>query len=171
MVSDSLRPHGLYSSWNSPGQNTGVGSLSLLQGIFPAQASNSRLPHCRWILHQLSHKGSPCFLKPCKFGILGNHEHPENNVFHPSLLFPQTHRSVAASGYMCSLVSSASLRKQQLTFSLLKMLCPYLGKTWNFVRENVIQSVPGTFVQIWPEVDLHAGGSYLQTRRSLQWRF
>ena len=34
VVSDSLRPHGLYSPWNSPGQNTGVGSLSLLQGIF-----------------------------------------------------------------------------------------------------------------------------------------
>ena len=33
---DSLRPHGLYSPWNSPGQNAGVGSLSLLQGIFPA---------------------------------------------------------------------------------------------------------------------------------------
>ena len=34
-VSDSLRPQGLYSPWNSLGQNTGVGSLSLLQGIFP----------------------------------------------------------------------------------------------------------------------------------------
>ena len=31
---DSLWPHGLYSPWNSPGQNTGMGSLSLLQGIF-----------------------------------------------------------------------------------------------------------------------------------------
>ena len=37
VVSDSLRPSGLYSLWNSPGQNTGVGSLSLLQGIFPTQ--------------------------------------------------------------------------------------------------------------------------------------
>ena len=36
-MSDSSRPHGLYSPWNSPGQNTGVGSLSLLQGIFPTQ--------------------------------------------------------------------------------------------------------------------------------------
>ena len=40
-------------------QHTGVGSLSLLQGIFPAQESNPGLPHCRWILYQLSHKGSP----------------------------------------------------------------------------------------------------------------
>ena len=39
VVSDSLRPHGLYSAWNSPGQNTGVGSLSLLQGICPTQVS------------------------------------------------------------------------------------------------------------------------------------
>ena len=47
------------SPWNSPGQNTGVGSLSLLQGIFPAQGSNPGLPHCRQIFYQLSHKGSP----------------------------------------------------------------------------------------------------------------
>ena len=36
-------------------ENTGVGSLSLLQGIFPTQGSNPGLPHCRWILYQLSH--------------------------------------------------------------------------------------------------------------------
>ena len=45
--------------WNSPGQNTGVGSLSLLQDIFPTQGSNPGLQHCRRILNQLSHKGSP----------------------------------------------------------------------------------------------------------------
>ena len=55
----TLWPHGLYSPWNSLGQNTGVGSLSLLQGIFPTQESNPGLLHCRWILYQLSHKGSP----------------------------------------------------------------------------------------------------------------
>ena len=59
VVSDSLRPHGWYSPCNSPGQNTGVGSLSLLQGIFPTQGSNPDLPHCRRILYQLSHKESP----------------------------------------------------------------------------------------------------------------
>ena len=58
VVSDSLRPHGLYSSWNPSGQNTGVGRLSLLQGIFPTQGLNPGLPHCRQILYQLSHKGS-----------------------------------------------------------------------------------------------------------------
>ena len=49
----------MYSPWDSPGQNTGVGSLSLLQGIFPTQGLNSGLPHCRQILYQLSHQGSP----------------------------------------------------------------------------------------------------------------
>ena len=61
VVSDSLRPHGLYSPWISPGQNTGVGSLSLLQGIFPIQGSNPGLPHCRQILYQLSCKGEFLF--------------------------------------------------------------------------------------------------------------
>ena len=57
-MSDSFWPHGQYSPLNSPGQNTGIGSLSLLQGIFPTQRSNPGLPLCREILYQLSHKGS-----------------------------------------------------------------------------------------------------------------
>ena len=59
VVSDSLRPHGLYSPWNSPGQNTGVGSFSLLQGIVPTQGSKPGLQRCRRILYQQSHRGSP----------------------------------------------------------------------------------------------------------------
>ena len=58
-MSNSLQPHGPYSPWNSPAQNTGVGSCSLLQGIFPTQGSNPGLLHCRRILYQLSHQGSP----------------------------------------------------------------------------------------------------------------
>ena len=57
-MSDSLWPHGLHSPWNPPGQDTGVGSLSLLQGILPTQGLNPGLLHCRWILYQLSHQGS-----------------------------------------------------------------------------------------------------------------
>ena len=63
VVSDSFRPHELYSPWNSPGQDTGMGSLSLLQGIFPTQGLNPGLPLCRQILYQLSHKGSPRILE------------------------------------------------------------------------------------------------------------
>ena len=48
---------------DSPGQNTGVGSLSLLQGIFPTQESNPGLPHCGRILYQLSQQGSPRILE------------------------------------------------------------------------------------------------------------
>ena len=58
-MSDSLRPHGLYSPWNSPGQNTGVGSRSLLEGIFPTQGLNPGRLHCRWMLYQLSYQGIP----------------------------------------------------------------------------------------------------------------
>jgi len=63
VVSDSLQHHGLYSSWNSPGQNIGVGSRSLLQGIFPTQGLNPGLLHCRRILYQLSQQGSPRMLE------------------------------------------------------------------------------------------------------------
>ena len=62
-VSDTLWSHGLYSSWNSLGQNTGVGSLSLLQGIFPTQGWNPGLPLCRQIFYQLSNQGSPRILE------------------------------------------------------------------------------------------------------------
>ena len=52
-----------FSPWDSPGQNTGMSSLSLLQGIFSTQGPNPGLPHCRKILYQLSHKGSPRILE------------------------------------------------------------------------------------------------------------
>ena len=51
------------SLWNSPGQNTGVGRLSLLQGSFSTQGLNPGLSHCMQILYQLSHKGSPRILE------------------------------------------------------------------------------------------------------------
>ena len=58
-MSDSLRPHGLYSSQNSPGQNIGVGNLSLLQWIFPTKGLNPGVLRGRQILYQLSYQGSP----------------------------------------------------------------------------------------------------------------
>ena len=63
VMSDSLQPHGLcpfrlLCSWNSPGMNTGVGSHSLMQGIFLTQGSNLGLLHCRQILYCLNHHGS-----------------------------------------------------------------------------------------------------------------
>ena len=57
-------PHGLQPTsrlcpWDSPGKNTGVGSHSLPQGIFPTQGSSCVLLHCKWILYHLSRQGSP----------------------------------------------------------------------------------------------------------------
>ena len=69
VMSNTLWRYGLYSLWNPPGQNTGVGSLSFLQGIFPTQGSNPGLPHCRRILHQLSHQGSPYVVKAMVFPV------------------------------------------------------------------------------------------------------
>ena len=63
VMSDSFQLRGLYSPWNSLGQNTAVDSLSLLWGIFPTQGLNPGLLHCRRVLYQLSHKGSPRILE------------------------------------------------------------------------------------------------------------
>ena len=60
VVMYSLQSHEL-SPWNSPGQNTGVGSLSLLQWIFLTQKLNQHLLRHRWIIYQLSYEGSPQF--------------------------------------------------------------------------------------------------------------
>ena len=61
----------LYSPRHPPGQNTGVGSFSLPQGIFPTQGLNPGLRHFRQILYQLSHKGSPRILKRVAYSLIG----------------------------------------------------------------------------------------------------
>ena len=80
VVSDSLRPHGLCSPWSSPGQNTGVVSLSLFWGIFPTQGSNPGLPHYRWILYQLSHKRSPRILEWVAYPFSSRSSWPRNQT-------------------------------------------------------------------------------------------
>ena len=96
-VSDSLQLHRQYNPWNSPGQNTGVGSLPLLQGIFPTQRSNPGLPHCRRILYQLSHKGSPRMLEWVAYPFSSRSPRPRN----------QTRVSCIAGGF-CSLKEAFS---------------------------------------------------------------
>ena len=74
VVSDSLRSRGLYSPWSSPGQNPGVGSLSLLQGIFPTgieprspalqgtslPAETQKSPRTlEWVAYPFSSRSSP----------------------------------------------------------------------------------------------------------------
>ena len=80
VVSDSLRPHGLYNPWTFPDKNIGVGSLSLLQGIFPTQGSNPGLAHCWWILYQLSHKGSPRILEWVAYPFSSRSSPPRNRT-------------------------------------------------------------------------------------------
>ena len=80
VVSNSLQPHELYiySPWNSPGQNMGMGSLSLLQWIFLTQGLNRGLLHCRRVLYQLSHKGSPSILEQVAYPFSRGSSGPRN---------------------------------------------------------------------------------------------
>ena len=68
------------NSANSPSRNTGLGSCSLLQGIFPIQGSNSGLLHCRWILYQLSHQGSSRILKWVAYPFSSGSAWPRNRT-------------------------------------------------------------------------------------------
>ena len=85
VVSNSLRPHGLYSTCNSPGQNTGVGSLSLFQGIFSTQGSNPGLLQCRQNLYQLSHKERPRILDWVVYPFSSGPSEPRNRTGCPAL--------------------------------------------------------------------------------------
>ena len=80
VVPNSLRLHGLYSTWNSPGQNAGLGGLSLLQGIFPTQGSNPGIPQCRQILYQLSHQESPRILEWVAYSFSSGSSRPRNQT-------------------------------------------------------------------------------------------
>ena len=77
---NSLWPHGLYSPWNSSGQNTGMDSPSLFQGILPTQGSNPGFPHCGQILYQLSHKGSPSIQEWVGYSISRGSSRPRNQT-------------------------------------------------------------------------------------------
>ena len=80
VLSNFLQPHGPYISWNFPGQNTRVGSLCFLQGIFPTHRLNPGLLHCRQILYQLSHKGSPRILKWVAYPFSRRSSPPRNGA-------------------------------------------------------------------------------------------
>ena len=75
-----VTPRTVYIPRDYPGQNTGVGSLSFLQGIFPAQGSNPDLPHSRWTLYQLSHKKSPRILEWVAYHFSRGYSWPRNQT-------------------------------------------------------------------------------------------
>ena len=77
-MSNHLQPQGLYSPWDSPGQNIGVGSHSLLQGIFPTQGPNLGLLHHRQILYQLSQQGNSRILEWVAYPSSSRSSQPRN---------------------------------------------------------------------------------------------
>ena len=137
VVPNPLCPHGLYSPWNSPGQNTGAGNLSLLQGIFPTQGWNSDLPHCRQMFYQLSHKGSPRILEGVAYPFSSGSSRPRN----------RTGVSCIAGGFFTSWANRETLRK----FSLWIINSPFnlciLHPTWYFFAHFLLfvftWSLPG----------------------------
>ena len=70
----------LLCPWDSPGQNAGVGSHFLLQGIFLTQGSNPSLLHCRWILYYLSHQGSPRILEWVAYPFSSGSSQPQDQT-------------------------------------------------------------------------------------------
>ena len=76
----SLQVDSLPSEPPGKSKNTGLGSLSLLQGIFPTQGSNPGLPHYRWILYCLSHQGSPRILDWVAYPFSRGTSQPRNQT-------------------------------------------------------------------------------------------
>ena len=79
-------------------KNTRMGSLSLLQWIFPTQELNQGLLHCRWILYQLSYQGSPC---------RGLYVHKQQRLVHLGKLVPGDWEKRSRKGGPCYVVASA----------------------------------------------------------------
>ena len=79
-IFDSLLPHGLHSPLNSSGQKTGMGSLSLLQEVFPTRGLNQSLSPCRQILYQLSPKWSPRILEWVAYPFSIKSSQPRNRT-------------------------------------------------------------------------------------------
>ena len=72
--------HGIHSR-----KNIGAGSLPLLQGVFPTQGLNPGLPHCRRVLYQMSHKGSPRMLEWVAYPFSRGSSRPRNQIRVPSI--------------------------------------------------------------------------------------
>ena len=122
LMSNSLQPHGVYSLWNSPGQNTGVGSLSLLQGIFPNQGSNPGLPHCRQIHYQLNHQGSPRILEWVAYHFSSGSSRPRNrngvSCIAGGFFTNWAIREASLPDHLTCLLRNLQVRKQQLELDM-----------------------------------------------------
>ena len=101
-----FQPHGLYSPWNSPGKNTGMGFHVLFQEIFPTQGSKPGHPHCKWILDYLSHQGSPRTLEWVAYPFSRGSSQPRN----------QTRASCLAGGFFTSWATRKAISSKTLLF-------------------------------------------------------
>ena len=129
-VLSRIWPFATHSPWNSPGENTGVGSLSLFQGIFPNQGSNPGLPHCRWIRYQLSHKGSPRILGWVAYPIFRGSSQPRN----------WTRVSCLAGGFFTNWAIREALIfivNKSITFPYQALHCHFLVQTRRNMEMNI----------------------------------
>ena len=115
-MSNPLWPHGPYPARlpcprNSPGKNTGVGSHSFLQGIFPIQGLNPNLPHCRRNLYRLSYQRSPRILEWVAYPISSRTSDPRN----------QTGVSCIVGGFFTSWTTSETLVKESVNYLIMKL--------------------------------------------------
>ena len=140
VLSDSLWPHGLNSPWNSPGQNTALGSLSLLHGIFPTQGLKPGLPHYRRILYQLSHKGSPRMLKWVAYPFSSRSSLPRN----------QTRVSCIAGGFFTNWAMKEAIQGDQKQ----TRVCERHGQVERGVglMDSVYLSLRGLQEHLWPRL-------------------
>ena len=142
-MSNSLLPHGLVSPWNSPVQNTGLGSLFLLQRIFPNQGLSWGILHCRRILYQLNHssiqfcsvaQSCPTFCNPMDFSTPSLPVHPNSwsllKLLSIELVMPSNHL------ILCHLLLLPSIFPNIRVFSNDSALHIRWPKYWTFISAS-----------------------------------
>ena len=144
-----LYPTRLPSPWNSPGKNTGVGSHSLLQRIFPTQGLNPVLPHCRQILQHLSHQGSPSNLIGHPIFLFAKPDHPGQT---PTVCCP-THKPAFGRSqcrFLClpfHLQAGQTTRSSWAACSCSQSCCPWQGVTAAGLGEWGLMALQAGFTQ------------------------
>ena len=137
-------PPGSFVLRDSPGQNTGVGSLFLLQGIFPTQGLDPALPHCRRFLYHLSQQGSPIIFIAQHFSeatnkLVGQWMQMWITSFIPKHDYdPRDNKPAETSQWMTSLTKSRGGNGTPLQYSCLEN--PRDGGTWWAAVYRVAQS-------------------------------
>ena len=114
----------------SPGQNTGVSSLSLLQGISPTQETNPGLPHCRQIPYQLNHQRSPRILEWVAYPFFKGSSWPRN----------QTGVSCIAGGFFTSWATREAITSIKWCNQLCKDLSELLSCFAFFLTNDIHSS-------------------------------